>query len=187
MNPMNQRVSTGGGRSRRKMTSSWLQGSGCCQWCGCTSPSPPVCFGCANVVSSSARHRRAGLGRHSCSPGLCLPRQREPPHRSLQLSVTHDPVRFADAGHLDRRLHLAAREPEQGRHVANQARREGSNRNGLDRRRSTLLRQKAGRLRSTTSGTITPVRVSYLVSRTSLVAVILALMFMLNEMRPPMS
>src|SRR6478735_333982 len=52
---------------------------------------------------------------------------------------------------------------------------------------STLLRQNAGRLRATTTAFISPVRISYLISRTSLVAVILALMFMLNEMRPPLS
>jgi hypothetical protein len=52
---------------------------------------------------------------------------------------------------------------------------------------SSQFRQKISHARTTATGTVTPVRVSYLVSRTSLVAVILALMFMLNEMRPPLS
>jgi membrane protein DedA with SNARE-associated domain len=52
---------------------------------------------------------------------------------------------------------------------------------------SSQFRQKVSHARTTATGTVTPVRVSYLVSRTSLVAVILALMFMLNEMRPPLS
>jgi membrane protein DedA with SNARE-associated domain len=52
---------------------------------------------------------------------------------------------------------------------------------------STQVRRKVTRTHTTATGAITTVRISYLVSRTSLVAVILALMFVLNEMRPPLS
>jgi len=52
---------------------------------------------------------------------------------------------------------------------------------------SAQFLRKATHTRTTSTGAITTVRISYLVSRTSLVAVILALMFVLNEMRPPLS
>jgi membrane protein DedA with SNARE-associated domain len=52
---------------------------------------------------------------------------------------------------------------------------------------SAQLFRKVTHTRATATGAITSVRVSYLISRTSLIAVILALMFVLNEMRPPLS
>ena len=52
---------------------------------------------------------------------------------------------------------------------------------------STQLLRKVTHTRTTAMGAITTVRISYLISRTSLVAIILALMFMLNGLRPPLS